>query len=80
MFVLQEAEANGEEYERVKILETQADDAERGAKKKKMKANPDHGFSGYEAATFRAYQRNTKQLKPSPEEYAKEKMKMYVLG
>ena len=71
-----ECKANGENYEKVRILETQADDAERWEKRKKAKTNPDQGFSGYAAATYRQYQRNTKQLKPNPEEYAQEKLKM----
>ena len=73
---IQECQANGEDYEKVKILETQADDAERWDKRKKAKTNPDQGFSDYAAATYRSYQRNTKQLKPNPEEYAQEKLKM----
>jgi len=43
--VVQEAEARGEEYDRVKLLEVTADDAEKWERKKKKK-NPDPGFSG----------------------------------
>jgi hypothetical protein len=42
---VQEAEAKGENYERVKLLEIGADDAEKWERKKKKK-NPDPGFSG----------------------------------
>uniref|UniRef100_A0A668ABV9 Pre-mRNA-splicing factor SYF2 n=1 Tax=Myripristis murdjan TaxID=586833 RepID=A0A668ABV9_9TELE len=40
-----ECAARGEEYDRVKLLEISADDAERWERKKKKK-NPDPGFSG----------------------------------
>ncbi|KAM7447836.1 pre-mRNA-splicing factorsyf2 [Porites harrisoni] len=42
----------------------------RGRGKKK---NPDQGFSGYAAAQYRQYQRLTKQMKPSVDEYSREK-------
>lgn len=42
---LQECAARGEDYERVKLLEISAEDAERWERKKKKK-NPDLGFSG----------------------------------
>lgn len=45
MIHLQEAEAKGEDYDRVKLLEVGADDAEKWERKKKKK-NPDPGFSG----------------------------------
>lgn len=45
-FVLrQECAARGEDYERVKLLEISAEEAERWERKKKKK-NPDLGFSG----------------------------------
>ena len=43
--VSQECEAAGEDYNRVKLLEIGADEAERWEKKKKKK-NPDTGFAG----------------------------------
>ncbi|KAH3736072.1 pre-mRNA-splicing factor syf2-like [Dreissena polymorpha] len=70
-----EAEARGEDYDRVKLLEITADEAEKWERKKKKK-NPDPGFSGYEAATLRAYQRNTKNLKPDMQEVARQKHKL----
>ena len=42
----QEAEARGEDFERVKFLDTPAEDAEKIGRKKK-KANPDTGFAGW---------------------------------
>ncbi|XP_045196658.2 pre-mRNA-splicing factor SYF2-like isoform X2 [Mercenaria mercenaria] len=70
-----EAEAKGEDYDRVKLLEIGADDAEKWERKKKKK-NPDPGFSDYEAATYRKYQRNTKNLKPDLADYSRQKEKM----
>ncbi|XP_072357207.1 pre-mRNA-splicing factor syf2 isoform X1 [Scyliorhinus torazame] len=62
----------GEDYERVKLLEISADDAERWERKKKKK-NSDPGFSDFAAAQFRQYQRLVKQIKPDMEEYQKQK-------
>ena len=42
---LQEAEANGQDYDRLKLLEVSAEEADRLEKKKKKK-NPDQGFAG----------------------------------
>lgn len=41
----QEAESRGENYDRVKMLEVTAEDADRLERKRKKK-NPDQGFSG----------------------------------
>ncbi|XP_013405461.1 pre-mRNA-splicing factor SYF2 [Lingula anatina] len=71
----QECEAKGEDYDRVKLLDVGADEAERWERKKKKK-NPDPGFSDYEAATHRQYQRLTKQLKPDMNDYERKKEKM----
>ncbi|XP_058052461.1 pre-mRNA-splicing factor SYF2 [Ahaetulla prasina] len=60
----------GEDYERVKLLEVSAEDAERFERKRK-KRNPDLGFSDYAAAQLRQYQRLTKQIKPDLEKYEK---------
>ncbi|XP_062996013.1 pre-mRNA-splicing factor SYF2 isoform X2 [Elgaria multicarinata webbii] len=62
--------AKGEDYERVKLLEISAEDAERFERKKKKK-NPDIGFSDYAAAQLRQYQRLTKQIRPDLEKYEK---------
>ena len=70
-----ECEDKGEDFDRTKLLEVGADDAEKWERKKKKK-NPDPGFSDYEAATFRQYQRNTKSLKPDLENYNRLKDKL----
>ncbi|XP_066535157.1 pre-mRNA-splicing factor syf2 [Hoplias malabaricus] len=67
-----ECAARGEDYDRVKLLEISAEDAERWEKKKKKK-NPDPGFSGYAEAQLRQYQRLTKQIRPDMEEYEKQR-------
>lgn len=46
----------GEDYDRKKLLNLTAIDAERLERKKKKK-NPDQGFSDFEAATHRQYNR-----------------------
>ncbi|XP_015677738.1 pre-mRNA-splicing factor SYF2 [Protobothrops mucrosquamatus] len=60
----------GEDYERVKLLEISAEDAERFERKRRKK-NPDLGFSDYAAAQLRQYQRLTRQIKPDLEKYDK---------
>ncbi|XP_028422485.1 pre-mRNA-splicing factor syf2 [Sander vitreus] len=67
-----ECAAKGEDYDRVKLLEITADDAERWERKKKKK-NPDTGFAGYAEAQFRQYQRLTKQIRPDLESYEKQR-------
>ncbi|XP_039596393.1 pre-mRNA-splicing factor syf2 isoform X1 [Polypterus senegalus] len=67
-----ECAAKGEDYERVKLMEISADDADRWERKKKKK-NPDPGFSDYAAAQLRQYQRLTKQIKPDMEEYERQR-------
>ncbi|XP_040321136.1 pre-mRNA-splicing factor SYF2-like isoform X3 [Herpailurus yagouaroundi] len=63
-----ECAARGEDYEKVKLLEISAEDADRWERKKKRK-NPDLGFSDYAAAQLRQYHRLTKQIKPDMETY-----------
>lgn len=53
----EEAAAKGLQYERVKNLTTTALEADRIDKLKARKRNPDKGFSDYEAATARQYNR-----------------------
>lgn len=71
----EEAEAAGEDYNRVKLLDLGADFAERLSRKKKKK-NPDNGFADYEQATARQYNRLVKQIKPSMDEYEEKKDEM----
>lgn len=58
-----EAAAVGQDYDRLKLLQVSANEADRIEKKKK-KRNPDVGFSDYEAQTARQYQRLVKQMTP----------------
>uniref|UniRef100_A0A8C1CJ29 Pre-mRNA-splicing factor SYF2 n=1 Tax=Cyprinus carpio carpio TaxID=630221 RepID=A0A8C1CJ29_CYPCA len=67
-----ECAERGEDYNRVKLLEISAEDAERWERKKKKK-NPDPGFSGYAEAQLRQYQRLTKQIKPDMENYERQR-------
>jgi len=71
----QEALDRGEDYDRVKHLDITADEAERLQRKKKKK-NPDTGFSDYEAATFRLYERNVKGIKVDMDKYESEREKL----
>ncbi|KAK3553926.1 hypothetical protein QTP70_015282, partial [Hemibagrus guttatus] len=68
-----ECAAKGEDYNRVKLLEISAEDAERWERKKKRKQNPDPGFSGYAEAQLRQYHRLTKQIKPDMEGYERQR-------
>ncbi|XP_064466939.1 pre-mRNA-splicing factor syf2-like [Ornithodoros turicata] len=68
----EEAKKRGEDYSRTKLLNISAEEAER-LEKKKRKKNPDVGFSDYEAATVRQYQRLVKQMKPDLESYEAKK-------
>ncbi|XP_022081764.1 pre-mRNA-splicing factor SYF2-like [Acanthaster planci] len=70
-----EAEAQGQDYDRLKLLDVSAEEADILEKKRKKK-NPDQGFADYEQASFRQYQRNTKQMKVNMEEYQRQKEKM----
>ncbi|XP_063613806.1 pre-mRNA-splicing factor syf2-like [Penaeus indicus] len=62
----------GKDYDRLKMLEVGADEAERWERRKKKK-NPDQGFSTYEDATIRQYNRLVKNRKIDLEEYEREK-------
>ena len=70
-----EAAENGEDYDKVKLLEIGAEDAERKDRKNRMK-NPDKGFSGFEQATIRQYNRLAKDIKPDMVEYERAKEHM----
>jgi pre-mRNA-splicing factor SYF2 len=67
--------SQGEDYDRVKLLEISALDAERLDRKKKKK-NPDSGFADYEQATIRQYNRLVKGIKPDMEKYDDQRKKM----
>ncbi|XP_065907424.1 pre-mRNA-splicing factor syf2-like isoform X2 [Dysidea avara] len=70
--LVHKAEEDGEDYDRVKLWDKGADELGRMQRKRKKK-NPDVGFSDYQQATFRQYQRLTKQLKPDLEAYERQK-------
>ncbi|KFM65960.1 Pre-mRNA-splicing factor syf2, partial [Stegodyphus mimosarum] len=71
----QEAAAKGEDYKRTKLLNVTAEDAAKWERLKKKK-NPDPGFSSYEDAAIRQYDRLTKKMKPDMDAYLKQKEKM----
>lgn len=69
----EEAIAEGNDYERLKLLEVSAVDAEK-IERKKRKKNPDLGFSTFEAQTSRQYQRLVKNMpQPNMERYEQQK-------
>ena len=70
-----ECEANGEDYKLVRMRHWGAEEVERWDSKKKRK-NPDPGFSDFGQASYRQYQRLTKQMKPDLESYEQEKEKL----
>lgn len=71
----EDATLQGKEYDRVKLLNISAIEAERLERKKKKK-NPDQGFSTYEQATVRQYNRLVKNMPSADmEQYEKQKQK-----
>ncbi|KAL5009611.1 hypothetical protein ScPMuIL_011916 [Solemya velum] len=70
-----ECQEKGENFDRLKLLDVGADEAEKWDRKKK-KRNPDPGFSDYEAATYRQYSGLTKNMKPDMNDYNRQKEKM----
>ncbi|KAF4528971.1 hypothetical protein B566_EDAN011277 [Ephemera danica] len=70
-----EAEEKGEDYDRVKLLNVRADDAERLNRRKKKK-NPDQGFADYQQATIRQYTRLVNNMKPDLQLYEHQKEKV----
>lgn len=72
----EDAEKQGKDYDRVKLLNISAAEAERLDRKKKNKRNPDEGFSTYEQATIRQYNRLVKNMPaPDMEQYEKQRQK-----
>ncbi|XP_018563678.1 pre-mRNA-splicing factor Syf2 [Anoplophora glabripennis] len=72
----EEAAKKGEDYDRVKLLNVSAVEAERLEKLKKKK-NPDQGFSDFEAAAVRQYNRLIKGLAPKDMEVYEEQKAKY---
>lgn len=70
-----ECAERGDDYDIVKLRDVGADETDRIERKRKKK-NPDQGFADFEQATFRQYQRLTKQHKPDMQEYTREKDKL----
>lgn len=70
-----EAVQKGEDYDRVKLLNIEATEAEIMDRKRKKK-NPDTGFADYEQATIRQYNRLVKGIKPDMEYYERQKNKL----
>lgn len=71
----EEVEKEGKNYDRVKLLNISAIEAERLERKKKKK-NPDQGFSTYEQATIRQYNSLVKNMPAADmEQYQKQKEK-----
>lgn len=71
----EDAQTQGKDYDRVKLLNISATEAERLERKKKKK-NPDQGFSSYEQATVRQYNRLVKNMPAVDlEQYEKQKQK-----
>lgn len=68
-----EAEKNGDDFDRLKALDTQADIADKIDAAKRRKQNPDTGFASYEAMSLRQYERLTNSLRPDMESYQKMK-------
>ncbi|XP_039254839.1 pre-mRNA-splicing factor syf2-like [Styela clava] len=71
-----QCEEDGEEYDRVKLLNVSAIDAERIDKFKRRKKNPDQGFSTYEEASARQNRRLVGQIKPNMEAYEKQRQQV----
>jgi len=67
--------AEGKDYDRERLLEVGANEAERWERKKKKK-NPDSGFSTYEDATIRQYNRLQKNKKVDMDRYDRDREAM----
>ncbi|GMR32354.1 hypothetical protein PMAYCL1PPCAC_02549 [Pristionchus mayeri] len=65
------AEEEGQDYTRLKSLNTQADIADKIEAARKRKKNPDQGFADYEQMSLRQHQRLTNAMKPDMSGYKK---------
>jgi len=72
-----ECSEQGKEWDRVKVLSVQADEAERMLSRKKKK-NPDTGFASFEQASYRQYNRLTRQMTLDKDAYAAHKEEVGV--
>ncbi|TKR58428.1 hypothetical protein L596_029873 [Steinernema carpocapsae] len=66
-----EAEERGEDYDRIKALNMQADISDKLAAAKRRKRNPDQGFSSYEEMSLRQHERLTNGFQPDMNAYKK---------
>ena len=64
-----QCEREGKDYDRERLRQVGADEADAADKRKRGKINPDKGFSSFEAATARKYDSLVKQIKPDMERY-----------
>ncbi|GAB6025085.1 pre-mRNA-splicing factor syf2 [Chamberlinius hualienensis] len=72
-----EAKERGEDYERVKSLETGAGEAQRLERNQKRKKNQmEAGFSDYQTQTERHYNKLIRQLKPDHVKYEEKKQEL----
>ncbi|XP_073978035.1 pre-mRNA-splicing factor SYF2 [Rhodnius prolixus] len=71
----EEAVKNGEDYDRIKLLNIEASEAEKLERRKKKK-NPDQGFADYEQATVRQYNRLIKNIKPDMDDYYRKRERL----
>ncbi|KAF7492388.1 Pre-mRNA-splicing factor syf2 [Sarcoptes scabiei] len=65
----EEAIKLNKDYELEKLRNIQADEAEIRDRRKSAKKNPDKGFTSFEDAAVRKYDRMIKQIKPDMDEY-----------
>ncbi|KAJ8680360.1 hypothetical protein QAD02_016147 [Eretmocerus hayati] len=70
-----EAAEKGLDYERTKLLNIDAIEAERLSRKRK-KIDPNDGFADFEQATVRQYKQLIKNIKPDMEAYEEAKQKL----
>uniref|UniRef100_F6QBK7 Pre-mRNA-splicing factor SYF2 n=2 Tax=Ciona intestinalis TaxID=7719 RepID=F6QBK7_CIOIN len=66
----------GKDYDRVKLLDVSASDAEKKVAAKRRKKNPDIGFSTFEEAGTRLYQKLAQKIEPDMENYERRKEEM----
>ena len=69
-------EEQGLPYDRLKALEWTAEECDLWERKRLKKYNPDTGFADYEQASFRQYERLTKQIEPDLENYEAQKQEL----
>lgn len=71
----EKAEQMNIDYDLEKLRDVQADEAEMWDRRKAAKKNPDKGFTSFEDAAARKYERMVKQIQPNMEKYEQMKQK-----